>query len=128
MNSDRSILIVEDDPSLRLLLIEGLQSFGYTNLKTFDNAHDAIAHLEAGDRPDLILTDMSMPGTLCGMDVLRAANQMNPPISAFLCSATWDESKLEEARRTGAARTFQKPFSLSDLGQAISDLFNSGSA
>lgn len=57
---DQRVLVVDDDPSIRLLLTFGLQSEGYT-VRTAGDGAVGLAELEAW-RPGLVLLDLMMPG------------------------------------------------------------------
>jgi len=106
------ILIVDDEPSMREMLSIVLRRDGYEVLVA-ENGRDAIAQLRA--RPfDLLLSDIKMPD-VTGVDVLRAAKEINRDIVAFMVTAYASTSTAVEAMRLGAVDYFTKPFSMDEL-------------
>jgi len=106
------ILVVDDEPSMREMLSIVLRRDGYEVLVA-ENGRDAIAQLRA--RPfDLLLSDIKMPD-VTGVDVLRAAKEINRDIVAFMVTAYASTSTAVEAMRLGAVDYFTKPFSMDEL-------------
>jgi CheY-like chemotaxis protein len=106
----RTILVVEDEPLVRELLVDCLQAAGYLVQEAVDGA-EAIDLL--GQRsPDLILLDMMLP-QVDGLGVLRhlAARGAPSPVVAMSASPT----ALTTAREAGVATTLGKPFELDRL-------------
>jgi two-component system response regulator PilR (NtrC family) len=106
------ILVVDDEPSMREMLSIVLRRDGYEVLVAEDG-RDAIAQLRA--RPfDLLLSDIKMPD-VTGVDVLRAAKEINRDIVVFMVTAYASTSTAVEAMRLGAVDYFTKPFSMDEL-------------
>jgi CheY-like chemotaxis protein len=76
------ILVVEDEPLLRMLAVEVVEEAGFVALEAAD-ADEAVALLES--RPDisLLFTDINMPGS---MDGLKAVRDRWPPVKILLVS------------------------------------------
>jgi two-component system response regulator PilR (NtrC family) len=77
------------------------------------NGAEAIAILEK-DRIDLLLSDIRMPD-VSGVDVLRAAKNVNRDIIAFMMTAFASTDSAVEAMRLGAVDYFTKPFNMDEL-------------
>jgi signal transduction histidine kinase/DNA-binding response OmpR family regulator len=101
----RSILVVDDDPSIRQLLRQDLEAEGYAVREARDGA-EALAAMRAA-QPDLVLLDIMMPG-LDGFDV--AAVIRNDPamfdLPIFVVSVVQDQQR---GWRLGVDRYFVKP-------------------
>ncbi len=68
---DLSVLLVDDDPRTLRLLTYLLEAIGITEMHTAADGHEALSYLDnVPERPDLILTDLNMPG-LDGVEFLR---------------------------------------------------------
>ncbi|MDQ0318974.1 CheY-like chemotaxis protein [Pararhizobium capsulatum DSM 1112] len=67
---EHTVLVVEDDPLIRLTLSECLQDEGYAVVEA-GNVLEAIAVLGKHDRIDAMVTDIDMPGSLNGLDLAR---------------------------------------------------------
>lgn len=98
------ILIAEDDPGLRALLSEILQSAGHV----VHAVADGLAALAALDTADLVLTDLQMPGA-DGMTVLRAATARAAPPPVIMLTAFGSVQTAVNAMRAGAYDFMTKP-------------------
>jgi CheY-like chemotaxis protein len=114
------ILIVEDHPTMREAMRLVLEGEGFD----IDEASDGAQALSAvsGDRPDLVLLDMSIPG-VSGPDVLAAVK--NDPatseVRVIVVTATGEEGRAA-AMASGADHYFTKPFSPIALLQAVEEV------
>ena len=113
-----SILLVEDDPSLRRVARIQLQSLGYRVLEAEDG-RSALQALMQDDEIDLLLTDIVMPGGLNGADLGREARDLRPDLklmymSGFPQSSFGDRTQLEQG-----VVLMRKPFRKSELAVEI---------
>jgi two-component system response regulator PilR (NtrC family) len=106
------ILVVEDEASLRDMLRIVLRRDGYDVL-TADDGRAAIALLQR-ERVDLLLSDIRM-ADVSGVEVLKAAKELNRDIVAFMMTAFASTDSAIEALRLGAADYLTKPFSMEEL-------------
>lgn len=113
-----SILIVDDEQPIGLLLSIMLKRLGYT-VTTFDNSETAWqAFAENPQHFDLVLTDLTMPG-LTGLDLAHMIHEKQPAIPIILISGQFgnlDQAQLESA---GIRETLTKPVSKEILATAI---------
>jgi CheY-like chemotaxis protein len=80
----RRVLVVEDEPSLRMLYRGDLAEDGY-EVATASNAPEALAQIET-IRPDLVVLDIRMPG-MDGLDAMTRILERDPRIAVVLNSA-----------------------------------------
>jgi two-component system response regulator PilR (NtrC family) len=106
------ILVVDDEPSMREMLRIVLRRDGYDVLLA-ENGREAIAALKQ-ERIDLLLSDIKMPD-ITGVEVLRAAKELNRDVVAFMMTAYASTDTAVEAMRLGAVDYFTKPFSMDEL-------------
>ena len=106
------ILIVDDEPSMREMLRIVLKRDGY-DIVIAQNGTDGMERLRT-EPFDLLLSDIRMPD-VSGVEVLRAAKQINPDILAFMMTAFASTDTAVEAMRLGALDYFTKPFSMDEL-------------
>ena len=106
------ILIVDDEPSMREMLRIVLRRDGY-DVQLADSGRKAIDQLRQNNF-DLLLSDIKMPD-VSGVDVLRAAKEINRDLVAFMMTAYASTSTAVEAMRLGAVDYFTKPFSMDEL-------------
>lgn len=115
----KSILIVDDQPGIRLLLEELFRREKYTT-KTAKNGLEALKQVEA-EEPDCVLLDMKMAG-MNGIDVLRKLKANWPWVPVIMMTA-YDESELtKEALKLGAVKFFVKPFDIFEVRDAVNAL------
>jgi DNA-binding NtrC family response regulator len=115
----QTILIVEDEASVRRLCRSVLLSAGYRVLEASDAA-EAEALLERADEPvDLLLTDVLLPGTT-GRELAERGRARHPALRIVIMSG-YPETSVEE-KRPGQARFLQKPFPPGVLLRVISEV------
>ncbi|MCX5845045.1 MAG: sigma-54 dependent transcriptional regulator [Deltaproteobacteria bacterium] len=116
----RVVLIVDDDPSMRMALSESLLSCGYQVEAAIDGA-DALAKFSKG-RFDIVITDMRMP-KVGGMEVLRGVKKISPETHVIVITAYGTVNTAVEAMKEGASDFIMKPFSLDDLESVVKNVF-----
>ncbi|MDE0705407.1 MAG: response regulator [Rhodospirillaceae bacterium] len=107
----RRILLIDDDDLLRAAIGELLESSGYTVASA--GSGDAGLAMFRTARPDLVITDLSMPGP-DGIDVVRALSGAVPRPRIIAISGGAERldslSGLRRAQAVGADRILEKPF------------------
>jgi two-component system, NtrC family, response regulator PilR len=106
------ILVVDDEPSMREMLRIVLRRDGY-DVVLAQNGTDGMERLRT-EPFDLLLSDIRMPD-VSGVEVLRAAKEINREILAFMMTAFASTETAVEAMRLGALDYFTKPFSMDEL-------------
>lgn len=119
--SKRSILVVDDDQSVRSYLSDFLSSCGYT-VECAESGDQAVARLAAGYVPSLIVLDIIMPG-INGIEVLENVKKTNPTIPVIILSAGGQTKTVVEAMKVGASDFLVKPFEEQELELAIENVF-----
>jgi two-component system, response regulator PdtaR len=79
------VLIVEDDPLLRMLAVEVVEEAGFVALEAAD-ADEAVTLLESRLDISLLFTDIDMPGSMDGLKLAHAVRDRWPPIKILLVS------------------------------------------
>jgi CheY-like chemotaxis protein len=91
--SAATVLVVEDQALVRLDVAQELQSAGYNVIEACD-ADEALAVLKAGTGVDVLLTDVSMPGSLGGVALARIVRRQLPRARIIVMSANrhdWED-------------------------------------
>jgi two-component system response regulator ChvI len=121
-----SVLVVEDDESLALIIALALRAEGFEA----ETAHDGIDGYTAyANHPtDWVVTDIQMP-ELDGIGMMQCIRTINPQVRAIYISGAVDEYRepLERERQQFAARVLHKPFSRSSLLEQLNGAANSQS-
>ncbi|MCH8745691.1 MAG: response regulator [Chloroflexi bacterium] len=108
------ILVVEDNPDIRELLIDSLCDIGYAVMEAGDGGAGLQSALEG--LPDIILLDMMMP-VLDGLEVLDRlkSNPLTRFIPVIMVSAKGQEQDISTALNSGALSYLVKPWEPEDL-------------
>jgi CheY-like chemotaxis protein len=112
-----SVLVVDDDPSIRRMIIAALRREGYTFLEA-PNGREALDLMRA-ERPDVVVLDLMMP-VLSGWDVLKE-RQSDPELSripVIVVSANRDP-EVATAVNSGICAFLPKPFDISALSALV---------
>ncbi len=113
---EKSILIVDDEPSMRMALSESLMSCGY-DVETSNNGEEALRKFRK-DKFQIVITDMRMP-KVGGMDVLRGIKEKSPDTAVIVITAYGTVNTAVEAMKEGASDFIMKPFSLEHLEMVV---------
>jgi two-component system, NtrC family, response regulator PilR len=114
--SVRTVLVVEDDPDLRPLIVESLEAAGFAAAESGDAA-DAQSRLE-GFAYDALVVDLSLPDG-DGMQVLRYALERYPAIRAVVITGFGGVEQAVQAIRLGAVDFLIKPFQLAQIARSL---------
>ena len=121
------VLVVEDEESVRRLIVRGLEQHGYRVLAAADGA--AALKLEAAHATpiDLLITDVLMPG-MTGRELADAVKQRRPTIQVLFISGYTDDEVLRHGVVIGKDAFFHKPFTPLGLLTKVRDVLDRGGA
>jgi PAS domain S-box-containing protein len=113
-----TVLIVDDEPTVRMLITEVLEGLGYAAIEAAD-ANSALKVLQSNVRIDLLITDVGLPGSLTGLQMVDAARLGRPDLRV-LCITGYP---LTVATQGGGQETnmhiLTKPFTLETLASRV---------
>lgn len=112
-----SVWIVDDDASVRRVLSVALTQAGF-DVQEFDVAAPVFAALASAPRPDVLVTDLRMPGN-SGLDVLRHCAEHAPGMPVIVMTAYADLDNSVAALRAGAFELLPKPFDVAEVVELI---------
>jgi DNA-binding response OmpR family regulator len=110
--SKRSVLVVEDDRSIRRGIVDALAYAGFEVLEA-DNGDDG-KRLGVQAGVDIVLLDLVLPGP-DGFDILGAIRQSRPTLPVIILTAMGDEDSRVRGLKEGADDYVVKPFSVKEL-------------
>jgi len=111
-----TVLVVEDNREVADVTVGLLEQLGYRTLFS-DNASVALARLQGGEKIDLVLSDIVMPGGMDGIELAAEVRRQFPAIPVLLTSGYSDAARAAELRYA----ILRKPFELSDLVKALGE-------
>jgi two-component system response regulator AtoC len=118
--SKRSILVVDDDRSVRSYLFDFLSSCGYS-VECAESGDQAVARLAGGFSPSLMILDVVMPG-INGIEALESVKKLNASIPVIILSAAGQTKTVVDAMKMGASDFLVKPFEEQELELAIENV------
>src|SRR3984893_16178652 len=117
MAAKEKILVVDDEPSIRKYLQTLLEVDGF-DVVTVGSGKEAIAKVNEGQRPDLIILDVLMP-EMNGIDALKELMQIARSLNVIMLSCSNEVGTVVEAIRIGAHDYLTKPFEKTELDAAM---------
>ena len=117
MKETANILLVDDEPGM-LRYISTLLEVDDYKVQTASTGEEAVAKVQKGLRPDLILLDLVMPG-INGLETLEKIRQIHPGAKVVMLSCVTDTRKVVQAIRLGAHDYITKPFQKAELDAVI---------
>jgi two-component system, cell cycle sensor histidine kinase and response regulator CckA len=117
-----SVLIVEDDPSVRKLAVAILHSCGY-QVQESNNAFEALSLIKRNPRFDLVITDVIMP-QMSGKDLYDQIKSQLPHIKVLLMSGYTDDALAHHGVLDEGLFFLEKPFSPAKLAQKVREVLD----
>lgn len=111
-----SVLLVEDEVVVRALVAESLRSAGLTVVEA-SNADEAWSYLTAGGIPDLLFSDVAMPGSMDGIALTKLVKAKFPGVKILITSGNLGPLDL-----TQFDRFLQKPYAFSHAVDVVADI------
>lgn len=115
--STGKVLVVDDEPEVRLVLSEFLESRGF-EVATAESGAKALAIVDEVS-PQVVLLDVTMP-EMDGVETLKRLTALKPGLPIIMVTANADVDITSKLLALGAADYIPKPFDLDYLGQAVS--------
>jgi CheY-like chemotaxis protein len=122
-NGAETILFVEDDPLVRHHTEKQLAALGY-RVVTAETAAAALAHVEEGCVPDLLFTDMVMPGGINGRELARRLHRRWPNLPVLYCSGYAHDALAASGEAVPARYLLGKPYRRRDLAAKLREMLD----
>ncbi|MEW6365676.1 MAG: ATP-binding protein [Acidobacteriota bacterium] len=122
------VLVMDDEPELRMMYEDVLSELGYEAEAVADGGAAVRRYEEAcqSDRPfDCIIMDLTVPGRMGGKEALATLKISDPEVIAIVASGYSNDPVLADYRAEGFAAALAKPFTISELARTLDDLLHS---
>jgi PAS domain S-box-containing protein len=113
-----TILVVEDNPEVRRLVLRQLRELGYAVIEAA-NGPQALKILEDGAAIDLLFTDVVMPGGMTGRQLADAAKIRRPDLKTLFTSGYTEDSILRLGKLDPGVRLLSKPYRKHELARRV---------
>ncbi len=115
-----TVLVVEDDPTVRLMVVTALHDWGYGMIQTA-SAHEAIPVLRSNKKIDLLLTDVGLP-SINGRQLAEIARQFRPGLRVLFMTGYAEKAALRGQFLDTGMDLVTKPFTLDGLSEKIREM------
>ncbi|KPY48155.1 response regulator [Pseudomonas syringae] len=115
-----TVLIVEDDPAVRTLVSEVLSELGYTFIEAGE-ALDAVPILESGQRIDLLISDVGLPG-MNGRQLAEIARQLRPELKVLFITGYAEHAAVRGGFLENGMQLITKPFAFDHLTSKVREM------
>ncbi len=119
------VLVVDDNPRIRTIIVNQLSNLGYTTLEA-ESAAGALDVLERCANIDLLLSDVIMPGGMNGYELAGAARRRRPGLKILLMSGYASQSMHNLSGEIERPELIDKPFRMRDLALKLRQALGKG--
>ncbi|WP_268988807.1 PAS domain S-box protein [Stutzerimonas stutzeri] len=119
--TDEIVLVVDDEPAVRMLVVEILQELGYRVLQAADG-NEGLRILQSGAPIALLVTDVGLPGGMNGRQLADAARQRDPLLNVLFITGYAESAVMGSGQLEPGMRIVTKPFSIDTLAARIAEL------
>ena len=117
----QTVLVVDDEPTVRMLVAEILGDLGYTAIEAADGAA-GLEVLQSEARIDLLVTDVGLPGGMNGRQVADAARVARPDLKVLFITGYAENAVLSHGHLDQGMHVLTKPFAMEALASKIKGL------
>ncbi len=119
--NDEVVLVVEDEPGVRMLVTDLLDELGYAAIEAEDGA-GGLAALRSDRRIDLLITDVGLPGGINGRQVADAARIARPELPVLFITGFAENAVVGDGPLEAGMELLAKPFAIDALAARITRL------
>ncbi|MXO71590.1 PAS domain-containing sensor histidine kinase [Alteraurantiacibacter buctensis] len=120
----RRVLVIDDEPLIRMLVVESLEEAGFTCLEAGDGPN-GLAVLEQNKDIEVLVTDVGLPGGLNGRQVADRARELYPELKVLFVTGYAENAALNHGHIGPGTRVLTKPFAVNDLVARVNGLLES---
>jgi CheY-like chemotaxis protein len=117
-HAGQTVLVVDDEPTVRMLVVDALAELGYACLEAPDGA-SGLRLVQSGRRIDLLITDVGLPGGLNGRQVADGARAVLPDLKVLFITGYAENAVLNHGHIEQGMEVLTKPFAIGDLAGRV---------
>lgn len=121
----RTVLVVDDEAVVRMLVVETLEELGYSVLEAEDGAAALYILQNEASAIDLLVTDVGLPGGLNGRQVADAGQAVRPALKVLFITGYAENAVFAGGISDADLNILVKPFSMHDLSARVGDMLDS---
>ncbi len=116
-----TVLVVDDEPTVRMLIAEILREMGYPAIEAGDAAA-ALKVLQSDTRIDLLITDIGLPNGMNGRQLVDIARQSRPKLKVLFITGYAESAAIGDGLLEADMQVLTKPFALAQFASRVKDI------
>jgi CheY-like chemotaxis protein len=117
----RTVLIVDDEPTVRMLVIDVLEDLGFTVLEAGDGAA-GLRVLQSDTPIDLLVSDVGLPGGMNGRQLADAARTIRPDLKVLFITGYAENAIIGNSQLGPGMRVLTKPFVVETFASRVLEM------
>ncbi len=115
------MLVVDDEPTVRMLVSDVLEELGYAVLEAADSV-EGLRVLRSDARIDLLVTDVGLPGGMNGRQMADAGREVRPDLRVLFITGYAENAAIGHGQLAPGMAVMTKPFDMNQLAARISEM------
>ena len=120
-----TVLIVDDEPTVRMLVTKVLEDLGYAAIEAAD-ATSGLKVLQSDVRIDLLITDVGLPGGMNGRQMADAGREKRPKLKVLFITGYAENAVLNSGNLLPGMHVLTKPFVIDQLASRVKAIIKDG--
>jgi PAS domain S-box-containing protein len=121
LGAGETVLVIDDEPTVRMLIVEVLEEAGYTAIEAEDGP-SGLKFLATDARIDLLITDVGLPGGMNGRQVADAARGCRPDLKVLFITGFAENAAVGNGHLEPGMEVMTKPFVMAELADKIIEM------
>jgi CheY-like chemotaxis protein len=113
-----TVLVVDDEPTVRMLVGDALAELGYRTIEAGDGA-SGLKVLQSDAKLDLLITDVGLPGGMSGKQLADAARVARPDLKVLFITGYAENAAVANGQLAPGTQVLSKPFPMDRLASRI---------
>lgn len=119
--AEETVLVVDDEPTVRMLISDVLQEFGYTVIEAADSS-TGLKILQSDVGIDLLISDVGLPGGMDGRQMADAARLSRPALNVLFVTGYAENAAVRDGKLDPGMAVLTKPFAVETLAAQVREL------
>jgi signal transduction histidine kinase len=124
IGTGETVLVIDDEPTVRMLIVEVLEEAGYSALEAEDGP-TGLKILQSSAQIDLLITDVGLPGGMNGRQVADAARIGRPELKVLFVTGFAENAAVGNGHLDPGMAVITKPFVMAELAHKITEMIES---
>ncbi len=122
-SSNETVLVVDDEALIRMLVVEVLEELGYATVEAADGP-SALKILNGEGRVDLLVSDVGLPGGMNGRQLADAARLRRPDLKVLFITGYAENAAINNGHLDSGMHVLTKPFAMEALASRVKEIID----